>query len=294
MEKPKIIIIGANGMLGQALVKSFKKGSRYLILAWDREDIDIADEKLVKEKILRESPFLIINAAAYNAVDRIEEDAQAYALAKKINSDGPKYLALIAKQLGIVLVHYVSDYVFDGEKKEYLESDLPKPISRYGETKLAGDENVQKILKKYYLIRTSKLFGAPALSEGAKKSFFAVMLDLAKKNNTLKAVDEEISCFTYVDDLADATKKIVEKRFPFGIYHLVDEGGETWYSALEKFFKLIKIEGIKILPVSSSEFPRPAKRPKRSVLKNTKFPRLRSWQEAVVDWLEKEDSLLEK
>ncbi len=286
-KKPKVIIIGARGMLGQALVETFKKSAKYSVLAWDRDEIDITDEKVVKKKITTENPYLIINAAAHNAVDQIEEDAEVYVKAKRINGDGPKYLALAAKKSGAILVHYVSDYVFDGAKKEYLELDATGPISRYGETKLMGEKNVRENLPKHYLIRISKLFGAPAKSEGAKKSFFAVMLELAKKNATLKAVDEEVSCFTYAPDLARATKKLVEKRFPFGTYHLVNEGAETWYSALSKLLKLAGVKDVRVLPVSAATFTRPARRPARSVLKNTKFPHLRSWQDAAKEWLEK-------
>ena len=101
--KPKVIIIGANGMLGQALVETFKKGSKYSVLAWDREEINIADQSLVKAKIAKTGPYLIINAAAYNAVDLIEEDEVVYVGAKKINGDGPKYLAEAAKKYGAIL-----------------------------------------------------------------------------------------------------------------------------------------------------------------------------------------------
>jgi dTDP-4-dehydrorhamnose reductase len=284
-KKPKIIIIGANGMLGQALFTNFKKSNKYEILAWDKDELDIGDEKSVNKKILAESPFLIINSAAHNAVDQIEADKKIYALAKKINSDGPKYLAIVAKKSGAILVHYVSDYIFDGEKAFYLETDAPQPISRYGETKLAGEKNVKKNLQKYYIIRTSKLFGTPAKSQKAKKSFFASMLDLAQKNTTLTVVNEELSCFTYVNDLAQATRKLIEKKFPFGIYHLVNEGAETWYSALKKILKINKLTNIRLLPVPASNFPRPAKRPKCSVLKNNKFPKLRNWEDAAKDWL---------
>lgn len=194
-------------------------------------------------------------------------------------------LALACEKIGATLIHFISDHVFDGEKGEYIETDSPCPISRYGWTKLQGEQNVQKNCQKHYLIRISKLFGPPALSEGAKKSFFEVMLNLAKSNSSLKAADAEFSCFTYSKDLAWATKRLWEEKFPFGIYHLVNEGAETWYSALKKVFAIRKIENVEIVPVPPDMFPRPAKRPKSSILKNTKFPPLRNWQEAVREWL---------
>lgn len=292
--KSKVIIVGARGMLGQALVAEFKKNRAYFVLAWDREEIDISDQVSVQKKISSETPFLIINAAANNAVDKIEEDETAYVLAQKTNSEGPRNLALAAKKNGAVLVHYVSDYVFDGTKKEYLETDLPRPISRYGETKLAGEENVRKTIPKHYLIRTSKLFGTPADSETAKKSFFAVMVDLARAGKKIRVIDDELSCFTYVDDLARATRLLVEKKFPYGTYHLVNEGAETWYGALRTFFQLAGWENFEIERVRAEQFLRPAKRPKWSVLKNTKFPRLRSWRLAASEWLKKEKYFLGK
>lgn len=282
--KTKVIIIGAKGMLGRVMAEVFS-GEEYEVLPWDREQIDIADGEMVAKLIEKEKPNLVINTAAHNAVDKIEEDDETFELAKKINGEGPFNLALASKKVGATLVHFVSDYVFDGESGEYTETDLPKPISRYGETKLQGEKNVEKNCEKYYLIRTSKLFGPPALSEEAKKSFFETMLSLSKNNTSLNVVDAEVSCFTYSKDLARATKKLVEEKFPFGIYHIVNEGAETWFSALKKVFALEGIENVEIIPVSSLVFPRPAKRPRASILKNTKFPLLRSWEEAAKEWL---------
>jgi len=287
-EKTKVLIIGAKGMLGRALAEVFS-GGNYETLLWDREQIDIADGKMVAELIEKEKPDLVINVAAHNAVDKIEEDEDTFLLAQKINGEGPLNLAIACEKTGATLVHFVSDYVFDGEKGEYVETDLPNPISRYGMTKLQGEQNVQKNCQKYYLIRISKLFGPPALSEGAKKSFFEVMLNLAKTNSSLKVVDEEISCFTYSQDLAQATKKLWEEKFPFGIYHLTNEGEETWFSALKKLFQIAEIDNVEIISVPASAFPRPARRPRKSVLKNTKFPPLRSWQEAAKEWLVEKD-----
>jgi dTDP-4-dehydrorhamnose reductase len=284
-KKTKVIIIGAKGMLGRSLAEVFSSGN-YETLLWDREQIDISDKKMVAELIKKENPDLVINAAAHNAVDKIEEDEATFELAKKINGEGPLNLARACKAIGAVLVHFVSDYVFDGKKGSYIEADLPHPISRYGETKLMGEQNVANNCDAYYLIRTSKIFGPPALSEGAKKSFFEMMLELAKTNTSLKVVDAEISCFTYSKDLAEAVKKMWEEKYSYGIYHLVNEGVETWHSALGKVFAIAGIADVEIIPVSSSTFPRPAARPESSILKNTKFPKLRNWEEAAGEWME--------
>lgn len=306
----KVLIIGAKGMLGSDLVEIFSGDKNYEVIAWDTDDIDIADESQVSEKIKKEKPDIIINSAAYNAVDKCEEDPNEkrnqsqlnkkiqfngikshgaskneFELAKRINGDGPKFLAEIAKELGAILVHYVSDYVFDGVIGEYKEEAETNPISNYGISKEMGEKNVKKIGGNYYLIRTSKLFGRPAQSETAKKSFFEIMLNLSKNNSELKVVDGEKSCFTYTPDLAKATKKLIEEKYPYGIYHLINEGAVTWYEGLKELFKIAKIEDVKLIPVSSSEFPRPAKRPNSSVLINTKFSKLRNYKEALRDWL---------
>ncbi len=283
-KKTKLIIIGAKGMLGRALTDVFS-GKKYEILLWDREQIDIADEEMVTELIERERPDLVINAAAHNAVDKIEEDEATFKLAKKVNSEGPRNLAAACKKIDAVLVHFVSDYIFDGEKGEYAETDLPNPISRYGETKLLGEQNVAGNCDKYYLIRISKLFGPPAISERAKKSFFETMLTLARTNPHLKVVDAELSCFTYSKDLAKAVEKLWEENFLFGIYHIVNEGPETWYGALKKVFAISGVKNAELISVPASSFPRPAARPASSILKNTKFPKLRNWEEAAREWL---------
>ncbi len=284
MEKKKILIVGAKGMLGQDLVKVFGQDENYQVLAWDKEEIDITSLEKSKEKISREQPSLIINAAAYNNVDKAEEIDAEFNLAMAINANGPANLAQIAKELDIAFVHYVSDYIFDGVKGEYKEDDSASPISRYGQSKALGEEKILATEGKNYLIRTSKLFGKPAKSKSAKKSFFQTMLDLSDQHEQLKVVDSERSCFTYTPDLAQATKVLWEKNYAYGIYHLVNEGAVTWYQGLRYLFELLNITDVELIPVTPSEFPRPAKRPASSVLLNTKFPKLRRYEEALKDW----------
>ena len=284
----EVLILGAKGNLGSQLVKIFFADKDYKIIAWDKEEIDITDKELVFKKIRELKPDIIINAAAYNAVDKCEEDEKEFELAEKINVEAVGYLVEACLETGAVLVHYSSDYVFAGDKKEgYKEDDEPNPINKYGETKLAGEQEVIKKSGqglKYYLIRTSKLFGPKAESEGAKPSFFDLMLDLAKKKKELDVVNEEVSGFTYTPDLARATKKLLESDKGYGIYHITNVGRATWY---ETAIELFKITGkkIKINPVSGDKFPRPAKRPSYSVLINTKFGMQRDWKDALREYL---------
>ena len=164
------------------------------------------------------------------------------------------------------------------------ENAKPRPLSNYGKSKLIGEKEITKNTKKYYIIRLSKLFGKPGKTKGAKKSFFDVMLEAGKKNKTIKVVDEETSCFTYAPDLAKKTKEIIESKKPFGIYHVVNSEPCTWYEAVLELYKQAKIK-TKVVPVATSEFPRPAKRPYYSVLLNTKLNPLRSYKEALKEYL---------
>ena len=275
----KVAIIGANGMLGQELVKVFADTD---LLLWDKNEIDIIDASAVEQKICSSKPDLVINAAAYNAVDDCETN---FEIAKKINADGVINLAKAAQKLGACFVHYSTDYVFDGKNVDgYSETDAPAPISKYGESKMLGEKSLD-YNRQSYLIRTSRLFGKPAISDGAKKSFVDVMLALAQNKKELMVVNEELSCPTYVVDLAWATRALIYSKKDYGIYHLTNDGACSWLDFVKEIFKIAQKDVI-LIPVGSDHFPRPAKRPKFSRLLNTKFDKLRPWQEALKNYLE--------
>jgi len=287
----KILILGSKGNLGRQLTEVFE--NNYDISAWDRGELDITDKKEVLRKIKEVDPDIIANAAAYNAVDKCEADEREFGLAEKINGEAVGYLADAALENNAVLIHYSSDYVFGGKNKNgYKEHDEPDPVNKYGETKLKGERAVigagTRDLK-YYLIRVSKLFGPRGESETSKPSFFDIMLKLAESKNEIDAVDEEMSRFTYTPDLAAATKGLIENGKPYGIYHIVNSGACTWYEAAKELFKLAGINA-KVNPVSSGKFPRPAKRPKYSVLLNTKLNDLRDYREALREYIKVESS----
>ena len=286
INKNKILILGSKGNLGGQLVNVFKND--YNLICFDHKDIDITNKKLLVKKINNIKPDIIINAVAYNAVDKCEESEQEFELAKKINGEVVSYLSDIAILNKALFIHYSSDYVFDGNKVEgYLENDKTNPINNYGKTKLMGEQEILKRQNnnlKYYLIRTSKLFGPKGNSEFSKSSFFDIMLKLSKERDSLDVVDEEISCFTYTVDLAKATKKLIEDNKKYGIYHIVNKESATWYGAVKELFKITNSK-IKINPVSSDKFLRLAKRPKHSILLNTKFEQLRNWKDALKEYL---------
>lgn len=288
----KIIIFGSQGNLGTQLVKVFTHD--YEVIAWDKKEIDITDETLISKKINEIKPAIIINAAAYNNVDKCEDSDAEYELAKKVNIDGPKFIARACLKIGAIFIHYSTDYVFSGDEKQgYNELSEPKPINRYGKTKFHGEKRILELNGqglKYYLIRTSKLFGPKADSPAAKPSFFDMMLEISKNKKQFEVVDEEVSCFTYTPDLAQATRNLLTSNAGFGIYHLTNSDACTWYQAAVELFKLTG-DKIKIIPVSANKFPRPAKRPKYSVLLNTKFEPLRSWQKALAEYLKLKNNL---
>ncbi|MFZ2187917.1 MAG: NAD(P)-dependent oxidoreductase [Candidatus Moraniibacteriota bacterium] len=315
MEKKKVLILGAEGMLGQELVRAFSSDEQYTVTGWDFEDIDVTDFVAAEEKIRAYKPQILLNAVAYNAVDACEENDEEYEKALLLNTEVPKFLACVAKALGAVLVHYSTDYVFDGvleaENKEsggcasgsccggnchggaeqgYDEESLPNPLSRYGMSKYQGEQGVRREAEKYYLIRLSKLFGKAATSAAAKKSFFEKMLEAAEGQKEVSVVDDEQSCFTYAPDLAQATKTLLEESAPYGIYHLANSGGVTWYVAARELFRLAK-KDIVVKPVSGDTFPRLAQRPHCSILVNTKRSALRPYTEALEEFLQKEKTI---
>jgi dTDP-4-dehydrorhamnose reductase len=285
MSKKKVLITGANGNLGQDLCEVFTLAG-FEVVATDRSDLDITNQVEVKEKISTVRPDFIINAAAYNLVDKIEDPA-VYPLALAVNVEGPKNLAEVAKYYGIPIVHFSTDYVFAGYKPEgYKEDDQPNPLSKYGQTKYLGELAVEQAGGQWYVCRLSKIFGRPGCGETTKPSFVSLMLKLAAEKPALKIVDEEIGCPSYTRDIAEATLRLIKENFPSGIYHFVNSGpGVTWYQFAEEIFSTLNIQTPR-QPVSAEEFGvQPAKRPKFAALLNTKFPPLRSRAEALQDFL---------
>lgn len=264
-------------MLGQEMVKVFGANA----VGWDRVDADVTQFKDLRLKIENLRPGYIINCVAYNDVDGAEDNPET---ARLLNEEVPRELAAIAKDLDIPLVHYSTNYVFDGQKGDYAEDDEPNPISEYGRSKYEGEKAVRKIWKKHYIVRTSVLFGRRGASSQTKRSFVQVMLDLAQATNEVRAVSDEINNTTYVVDLARATKLLLEEKRPYGIYHITNSGQASWYEYAREIFSITN-KNIDVVPVPRSEFPRKAQTPKLATLVNTKLPQLRPWQEALREYL---------
>jgi dTDP-4-dehydrorhamnose reductase len=258
----KIIIFGANGMLGHALQQVFPQA-----YCFGHRDVDISDEKAVMEILKRERPSILINTAAYTDVDGCEDNRD---LAFAVNGYGPGYIADVCSEVGATLVHYSTDYIFDGEKPEYREDDIPNPINIYGESKLLGEALIRNNMEDYRIIRTSWLFG----SHG--KNFVDTILSLSRQIPFVRVVNDQVGKPTYTFDLACKTPEIT--LLEPGIYHITNEGHCSWYQFASAFIP-------NAIACSTAEFPRKAKRPGNSILKNTKTSPLRSWKEAVTEYV---------
>lgn len=278
-----ILITGANGMLAQAIKQRFSQPTNHLILT-DAQELDITDFDAVQKYIASTKPALIINCAAYTAVDKAEEQS---ALAEKVNALGPKNLAIAAQANNATLVHISTDYVFSGNKpitETYSEDDEKSPTSVYGKTKLAGEQNIIDNCDKYYIFRTAWLYG-----EG--KNFVRTMLELAKTHHEVKVVNDQHGSPTYTEDLADIIYQAIEKQLPYGVYNATNQGFTTWYDFTKKIYDLTQIN-CKVMPVSSAEFASTAERPKNSQMSKDKLLQyginLPTWEDALARYLAKE------
>ncbi len=272
----KVLILGAKGSLGQEFMELYRD---HEVSGWDRTDLDVTDEEAVSQKIRELKPELIINCAAYNAVDKAEEDRGT---AEAVNGSAVGIIAKVATELNAVTVHYSTGQVFDGSNQDgYNEDDLPHPINAYGMSKYLGEMELQRNSEQFYLIRTCWLYGRPA---GGKKSFTDIMLDLAVKDQPIRAVKDEFGNPTYVKDLAQATRALIEQKKPFGIYHIVNSGAASRFDWAREVFDIRKMS-VNLESVSAAQFERKAARPQYEVLNNTKFIELRPWTEALREYL---------
>lgn len=273
----KILITGAYGMLGSDLREVLKN---HELIVTGSKDLDITNEENVIDFIDENSPEVVINAAAYTAVDDCETNYdEAYA----VNAIGPKNLAIACKKQDVPLVHISTDYVFDGSKTTpLLENDALGPQSAYGKTKLEGEKFIQEYTDKYFILRTAWLYGIHG------NNFVQTMLSLAENHDEITVVDDQIGSPTYSLDLAVSIANLLNSD-KYGIYHLTNEGECSWYEFSKRIFELSDVD-VKVLPVTTEEFPRPAPRPHYSVLSNQKwikagFPPMRKYEEALSDYL---------
>lgn len=273
----RYLILGAKGLVGQALMETLPNA-----IAWDRDELDVTNFTELQKRLDDQKGRIdaVINCVAYNDVDKAESNQDTAYL---LNAELPKQLGLACKNLDIPLVHFSTGYVFDGEKERFMESDLPNPLSIYGQSKYKGELLVSESTGKHYIVRTNVVFGKPGISERAKRTFVQVVQELARKSNEISLVSDEVNSVTYAKDLASQVKLLLKNRLPFGIYHGINSGHCSWYEFGKEILK-DKPEII-VKEIKGESLPRAAKRPQRVVLLNTKLPILRDWHVALEEFL---------
>ncbi len=295
---PRILIVGNAGQLGRELEKIFAGFGP--IVGVDRESVDLADAAQTRELVRRAAPDIILNAAAYTAVDRAETERD---LAFAINEQAPRILAEEALLRNALFVHYSTDYVFDGGKSEpksesWTESDSPNPLNVYGSSKLAGEQAVEGVGGKFLIFRTSWVYGPHG------NNFLLTMLRLARERDRLSIVDDQIGGPTTSIELARATHLIITGilagRFGApqnwaGLYHMTCGGSVSWFGFARAIFaraaQLLAVKPPALTPISTKDYPTPAARPRNSVLSNAKLHarfavELRPWESALEETLQ--------
>ena len=274
----KVLITGGSGMLGQDLVRTVPPGIE--VVALGSKELDITNLELLEKLIKQVVPDRVIHCAAWTDVDGCEKDP---AKAELVNYTGTCNVGTICGQLEIPICYISTDFVFDGTNNiPYNENDSTNPISVYGKTKLMGEEWIKQHLSSFFIVRTSWLFGVSG------KNFVATMLRLAKENMPIKVVNDQYGSPTFTEDLARAIWSLVTGD-KFGLYHVTNSGSCSWYEFAGEIFKIAGIDR-EILPVTTKELNRPAKRPAYSVLSNNKwhqsgFIPLRHYKEALSAYL---------
>ncbi len=284
----KILITGANGMLAKAVRERFKEHELILTDVVGTElSLDITNLKEVEEFVQLKKPDIIINCAAYTAVDKAEMEEE---LARKINANGPRNLAIAASKNNCKLVHISTDYVFGGDlylEGTYKENDLKAPVTAYGRTKLAGEEAIAENMNNFYIFRTAWLYG-----DG--KNFVRTMLKFGKEKDEVQVVCDQHGSPTYAVDLANIIYQALEKEIPYGIYHTTNLGFTTWYEFTKKIYELAGIS-CKVNPVTSEQFVCVAKRPANSKLSKDKILNteisIPSWENALERYLKVEKEI---
>ena len=275
----KILITGSNGMLGHDLIEVLKDDHELILTT--SKTLDITDRDRVIEFIVENSPDIVINSAAYTNVDGCEENQE---LADAVNGDGVKNLALACSEVDCPLVHISTDYVFKGDNtRPWIEDDEIGPISVYGKSKLKGEEAILEILDKFFIVRTAWLYG---INGG---NFPKTMLELAKNHSEITVVYDEVGTPTYTPDLAEAISQLIETDY-YGIYHITNSGYCSWCEFARYIFEVAE-KDVKVIPVTASEFARPAPRPHYSVLENKNwvdsgFKPLRDYKDAAKEYIE--------
>lgn len=277
--KMKILVTGMNGQLGHDVVNELEKRGIEAV-GVDIQEMDITDAQSVDRVIKEAAPDTVIHCAAYTAVDAAEDNEEA---CRKVNADGPRYIATVCKELDIPMLYISSDYVFDGKGTEgWKPDDTCNPQSIYGLTKYEGEVAVRELLSKYFIVRITWTFGVNG------KNFVKTMLNLSKKMDTVRVVNDQFGSPSYTYDLAKLLVDMVLTD-KYGTYHATNEGICSWYEFACAIFKEAGIE-MNVVPVTTQEYGAKAKRPANSRMNKDKltkngFHRLPTWQDALARYI---------
>lgn len=269
----KILLTGANGQLGRCFQDIFPKG--WELIATDSKKLDITDRRAVDSFVKLHQPDIIVNAAAYTAVDKAESESN---LADKVNAQGPYHLALASHEIKARFYHISTDYVFDGNKSApYKETDQTNPLSVYGKTKLKGEQLSLKANPSTIIIRTAWLFSEHG------NNFVKTILKLANARNEIHIVNDQIGCPTYAGDLAEIILlDIRQNKLQYGIYHYSGNLSVSWYDFAKNIFDKSDVnKSIEIFPITTESYITLAKRPNNSTLDNSK---IKSYGFLTSDW----------
>jgi len=269
------LITGGNGQLGSEFQKVLTK-QRRKFLVFPKDKLDITDFKETEQIIKETKPDVLINCAAYTLVDEAEEDPASSDL---VNGSAVANLAYLCKKFNIFLIHFSTDYVFDGKKKDfYTEADLPNPLNKYGRSKLEGEESVIKTLRHFLIFRVSWVIGQ------GERNFLYKLSRWSKEKHVLEVSYDEISTPTYTQDIAEAALLSLKRRLK-GLYHLANSGYCSRYELAKYFLKKMALDNI-LIPVPAAKFNTPAKRPFFSAMSNAKLSKelgisISCWETAV-------------
>lgn len=278
----KYLITGANGQLATEFKKVLSSNASIEVLSLSKDKLNIADAGSVYDLVSSYKPDVIINCAAYNNVDGAETD---FNTALNVNGDGVANLARAANNVGALIVHYSTDYVFDGNKEDfYNENDMTNPISKYGESKLAGERSLINETENYLLFRVSWIFG------DGRQNFLHKLLEWSQKNKKLKIVFDQVSVPTYTEDIVKITRRAIDKGV-CGVFHLTNSGYASRYEVARYFFEHLGRDNL-LLPVSSEYFKTPARRPYFSAMSNKKISKILDveiphWKDAIDRYVKK-------
>lgn len=288
----KVVLIGSNGQLGSDIVRTLSLDKTFKLISFTHKDIEVTDNDSINKVFNHYKPDLVINTSAFHKVESCEKEIEN---SFNVNTYAVRNLSLYCKEKDITLVHFSTDYVFgldENRKKPYKETDTPGPVNTYGISKLSGEYFIRYLLKKYFLIRTTGLFGE-AGSSGKGGNFVEAMVK-KEEGSEVRMVNDQTLCPTSTSDLAENLKSLIKTK-DYGLYHMVSQGHCNWYEFAKEIFMLTN-KNVDLKPISSKESGSTVKRPAFSALENAKLKEIKlnqmhHWKESLKEYLQRKKYL---